>query len=926
MITDPSDAFSVQALARFPAHVRDDAALAARLRRVARVSEFALDTLVQQPEVLAALAADDGATPQPAPELLPDARAGWARQLRRWRQAESTRLIWRDALGLDDIGETLTASTRLAEQCLGLALAALEAEFIRRYGQVRDADGQPVRLTVFALGKLGGEALNFSSDIDLVYTFAAEGVSDGPRVLAAGEYFVRLGQQLTRLLDETTADGLCYRVDLRLRPFGGASPLAQSVAAMETYFQREGRDWERYAWLKARPVAGDLAAGERFLETLRPFIYRRYLDYGALDGLRAMKAAIAAEVARRELTDDLKRGPGGIREIEFLVQVLQLIRGGREAALRERRLLSALEALAAAGHVTAETAAALRAAYRFLRQLENRVQMWHDAQTHRLPDAPDARRRLAQSLGFADWPALAAELDAHRARVTREFEALLAPHQPLPTVPDAAASYWRALPAQGESSVLATLGFKDVDAVDTVLRDFARTSGVQGLSDAARARLDRVLPALLHATAATAHPLLTVRRVLALLGNLLRRTSYLALLDEQPAALARLVDVLSRSALLAERLAAHPLLLDELLDARIGGALPAPADLLAACRQCLSANDDETALFALNELRQQASFRIALATLDARLAPEHATAHLARLADGIIAAVLELAQRQLQATHGQVPGVRFLVVGYGSLGGEELGFSSDLDLVFLFDAPAAAQSDAERTLDAGRWCARLAQKVIALLGTVTGAGRLYDIDVRLRPDGGKAVLVSSLSAYADYQQTRAWTWEHQALVRARAVAGDGVLADEFETIRNLVLRRAREVRVLAGDVAEMRLKMRRALDRSEDGWFDLKQGEGGLSDLEFILQYLVLREARQHPAVTVPRASRDLIAALQDVQALDARTAEALLHAQSWLLARSLECTLDRRARRVAHSDAALDNARAAVRGAWQRLGLAAAG
>jgi len=345
--TKSLDCLSARALARFPADVRADAALSRRLRKLAAVSEFAVDTLLQQPELLAALAADDGAAPLPVPELGSETGMVWAQQLRRYRQAESTRLVWRDALGLDDIGQTLAASTRLADTCLALALGALEREFIRRYGVVRDAHGQPVRLVVFALGKLGGAALNFSSDVDLVYAWAADGVSDGPRVLAAGEYFMRLGQQLTRLLDETTADGVCYRVDLRLRPFGSAAPLAHSFAALEMYFQREGRDWERYAWLKARPVAGDLAAGERFLDTLRPFVYRRYLDYGALDGLREMKATIAAEVARKELTDDIKRGPGGIREIEFLVQVLQLIRGGREASLRERRLVPALDALAA---------------------------------------------------------------------------------------------------------------------------------------------------------------------------------------------------------------------------------------------------------------------------------------------------------------------------------------------------------------------------------------------------------------------------------------------------------------------------------------------------------------------------------------------------------------------------------------------------
>ncbi|MHB8911426.1 MAG: [protein-PII] uridylyltransferase family protein, partial [Lysobacter sp.] len=390
-----------------------------RLRRLALASEFALDTLTRQPGLLARLDADpDDATAPPPPSLHPDHRNDWPMLLRRYRAAESTRLVWRDVLGLDDVDATLAGSTRLAETCLQVALAALEAEFAQRHGIVRDGAGQPQGLVVFALGKLGGGELNFSSDIDLVYGFENDGESDGARPLDAEAYFTRLGQQLAKLLDEVTADGFCHRVDLRLRPYGNAGRVAWSFAAMEQYFQREGRDWERYAWQKARPVAGDLAAGARFLDTLRPFVYRRYLDFGALDGLRAMKAAIAAEVARKELADDIKRGPGGIREIEFLVQALQLIRGGREPALRGRELLPALQALVNARHVSEDAAAALTQAYRFLRRLENRLQMLRDAQTHALPASEQDRRRIALGLGHADWAALRSALDAQRAHVS----------------------------------------------------------------------------------------------------------------------------------------------------------------------------------------------------------------------------------------------------------------------------------------------------------------------------------------------------------------------------------------------------------------------------------------------------------------------------------------------------------------------------
>jgi len=916
--TDPASTSHI--LTRFPDAIRADSALAERLHAVARVSDFAIDTLVRQPELLAALAADDGASPCPEPELLPAARAEWPRLLRRYRQAESTRLVWRDALQLDDIQHTLAGSTRTAERCLQLALAAVEGEFCARYGTLRDAQGQPVRLVVFALGKLGGEALNFSSDLDLVYAFAAEGESDGARVLSGAEYFSRLARQLTALLDDTTSDGQCYRIDLRLRPFGSAGPVVQTFAGMEAYFQREGRDWERYAWQKARPVAGDLVTGASFLASLRPFVYRRYLDYGALDGLREMKAMIAREVARKDLADDLKRGPGGIREIEFLIQVLQLIRAGREPALREPRLLPAMQALADGGHLRAETVQHLRAAYRFLRHLENRVQMVADAQTHVLPESTQARQRLAQSMGYPDWHALLAEVDLHRAHVSHEFEALLAERRAPAHAAGTLSDYWRSLPEHGDAGVLVVAGFNEADEVDAILRDFAHAPGVRSLSDSARARLDRVLPVLLHAAAPAAQPLLTVRRVLALLHNLLRRTSYLALLDEQPAALARLVDVLTRSAFLAERLAAHPLLLDELLDIRSAHLLPARADILASARQCLHGDDDEASLYALNELRQQLSFRIALAALDARLPPEEATRHLAWLAESVLEVVLQLARQQLDASsHGALPDARFLIVGYGSLGGEELGFGSDLDLVFLYDAPPDAHSHGARALDAHRWHVRLAQKIIALMGSVTGAGRLYDIDMRLRPDGSQAVLVSTLSQYADYQHARAWTFEHQALVRARAITGDATLVDAFAAIRHDILTRERDHQAVRADVAEMRLKMRRELDRSTADIFDLKQGEGGLVDLEFVLQTLVLCESCAHPELVQAHATCDLIDAMRGSALLDTKIADALQQAHGELLTRSLSCTLDRRPRQSTY-DAALENARAAVRAAWQQV------
>jgi glutamate-ammonia-ligase adenylyltransferase len=920
-MTDPADAHVARQLDRLRAALPTPWApeLDTPLRALALASDFAIETVLRQPALLASLA--DGAAPLPSPVLSTESLADWGGMLRRHRTAGSTRLIWRDVAGLDDVDATLAGSTRLAEQCLQLALDALEGEFAQRFGQVRAADGSVQRLVVFGLGKLGGGELNFSSDVDLVYAYPHDGESDGTRSLAAEDYFARLGQQLAKLLDEVTADGFSHRVDLRLRPFGNAGRVALPFAAMESYFQREGRDWERYAWQKARPVAGDIDAGLRFLETLRPFVYRRYLDYGALDGLREMKAAIAAEVARKELADDIKRGPGGIREIEFLVQALQLIRGGREPSLRERRLLPALSALVAAGQVSTEAGIALAESYRFLRRLENRLQMLGDAQTHALPASEIDRLRIARGLGYGDWNGLRGALDEHRARVATEFEALLAPRG-RSAAPSDLATYWRALPDAGDAQALADAGFRDSDTLDGSLRDFARAPGVRTLSDATRARLDRVLPELLASAARSSQPDAALRRVLPLLHTLLRRASYLALLDEQPAALARLVDVVSGSALLAERIAAHPLLLDELLDRRTAEAPPGRDALVEACAATLREDDPEAALMALNEVRQALSFRIALATLDARQSAQDSARQLAWLADGVVAVVVELARREIERAHGGIADARFAVLGYGSLGGEELGFGSDLDLVFLYDAPADAHSDGARALDASRWFARLAQKIVALLGTVTGAGRLYDIDVRLRPDGAKGLLVSTLASFSDYQRERAWTWEHQALVRARGVAGDPQLLDAFERVRAETLARTREPDGLRHDIVQMRQRMRAELDRTDAARFDLKQGEGGLVDLEFLLQWRVLARAATSPGWLGPRDTPGLLRLACEDGLVDAPGCEALIAAHAALLDAGLRCTLDRRPRITAETDA-IAKARAAIRAATHAAGLA---
>ncbi|MEI7036638.1 bifunctional [glutamate--ammonia ligase]-adenylyl-L-tyrosine phosphorylase/[glutamate--ammonia-ligase] adenylyltransferase, partial [Fulvimonas yonginensis] len=862
--------------------LHDDAGVAERIRRTLAASDFAFEVWRRQPQLLAPAGLErlrtggDAASRVGALALPPDESATLA-ALRRFRHAEALRLVFRDVNGLDDLAETLSATSVLYESLLGVALDWSERALAARYGHARSADGTLQRLVVIGFGKLGGAELNFSSDIDLVLAYPQGGQSDGARALDNSEYFVRLGRQLVRLLNEPTDDGLCARVDLRLRPFGNAGRLALSFAAMEQYYQSEGRDWERYAWIKARPVAGDRAAGKQLQDLLRPFVYRKYLDYTAFAGLREMKALIDAEVARKDLADNLKLGPGGIREIEFIVQLTQLIRGGREPSLRVRGLLPALAACEARGHIAAARAKALREAYRCLRHVENRVQMLRDAQTHDLPEDVLSRERIARGLGYADWPSLEAELARHRAVVSEQFADVLVPAGgPAARVAVADATLWQqALAAASEADTLEAAGFVPGAEAADALAKLPQAASVRAMSPRSREQLDRLMPHLIAAARASAAPLPCLLRLCRLVQAVARRSSYLALLEEQPAARARLARLFAESAFLAERVIAQPLLLDDVLDPRIEQLPLKRADISAEIVRVLATLDEreaEAELDRINEFKASIAFRLGLAFNDGRADAVATARRLAALAESVVGAVTALAERELAAQHGRLPGEGsgFAVLGYGSLGGEELGFASDLDLVFVYDGERArASSDGARPLEGVRWYQRLAQRVMNWLTLLTRAGRLYEVDTRLRPDGSKGLLVSSLEAFAAYQRSRAWTWEHQALLRARLVAGDAALGTALAEVRREVLAVPREAAAVQADVSRMRRRWRAERDRSDAARLDLKQGHGALLDIEFALQGLVLAHAAVHPLLLAATANARLIEACQRAGLLD---------------------------------------------------------
>ena len=913
--------------------LHDDAGVAERIRRTLLASDFAFEVWSRQPQLLAPqglerLRSGSDAGARIDTLKLPADEAACMASLRRFRHAEALRLVFRDVNGLDELPETLSATSVLYEALLDAALAWAEHALAERYGRSRGHDGALQRLLVIGFGKLGGSELNFSSDIDLVLAYPHGGQSDGARPLDNSEYFVRLGRQLVRLLNEPTVDGICARVDLRLRPFGNAGRLALSFAAMEQYYQNEGRDWERYAWIKARPVAGDRVAGRHLQELLRPFVYRKYLDYTAFAGLREMKALIDAEVARKDLADNLKLGPGGIREIEFIVQLTQLIRGGREPSLRVRGLLPALTACEARGHIDTARARALRRAYVLLRRVENRVQMLRDAQTHDIPADALTRERIALSLGHADWDTLNAALAAQRAIVSEEFAAVLMPQGGrAASVPAADRELWqRACDESLDAAVLEASGFAPGAELADALLKLPQAVPVRAMSARSRERLDHLMPLLFAAARDNAAAVPSLLRLCRLMQAVARRSSYLALLEEQPTARKRLVRLFGDSAFLAERVIAQPLLLDDVLDPRIDQLPFKRADITAEIARVLATLDEreaEAELERINEFKASTAFRLGLAFNDGRVDAVTTARRLAALAESVVMAVTALAERELVAQHGRLPGEGsgFSVLGYGSLGGEELGFASDLDLVFVYDGRrASAMSDGARPLEGARWYQRLAQRVLHWLTVLTRAGRLYEADTRLRPDGSKGLPVSSLDSFAAYQQSRAWTWEHQALLRARPVAGDAALNRQLSAVRHATLAVARDRAVVLREVGLMRQRWRAERDRSDPQRLDLKQGHGGLLDIEFALQGLALAHAAQHPELLAVTANAAMIEACRVAGLLDAAQAAILTVAHADLLQRALSCTLDLRSR-IAPRDAELQQVCAGVREVTAALG-----
>ncbi len=848
--------------------------------RVWACSEFVAESCTRYPEVLAdlrasgdldrpyAAAEDDSAQRRRVSLHLARLRDALGdspgedtlrRGLRRMRRREMVRIAWRDIGGLAGLEEVMGETSALADAVLAFTCDVLHRRLAATLGEPTGAQGRRQRLVVYALGKLGAEELNFSSDIDLVFAYPEEGECLGGRKsLANQEFFARLGRKLVQALSERNEEGIVFRVDMRLRPFGSAGPLVSSFDALEDYYQNHGRDWERYALIRARAVTGDEREGAGLLDRLRPFVYRRYLDFGALQSMREMKSLITDEVARRGLEDHIKLGAGGIRELEFTGQAFQMVRGGRIPALRDRHILRVIAELGRLRLLPEYAASELDQAYRFLRTAEHRLQQMQDRQCHRLPEDESVRACLAAGMGFADWPAFASELARQRARVHSHFAQVLGPSTADAPSEDPLTAVWVGnLDEAQAGALLEAAGYEEGPAAYAAIRRFSDTHAVRFLDARGRERLGRLMPDLLRACGRSPPAGDTLSRTLKVIETVARRSVYIALLRERPIALSQLVRLCRASPWITLQIGRHPLLLDELLDPR---TLYAPLDRAALIEDLdtrladVSPGDIEQELAVLRQFKHASTLRVAAADVARTMPLMVVSDHLTDIAEITLAKAAKIAMRDLVARHGE-PRCRiegeerrapFAIVAYGKLGGFELGYGSDLDLVFIHDSAGEAQrTRGPRVIDNARFFARVAQRVIHFITMRTPDGVLYEVDARLRPNGGKGMLVNSLAGLAGYLRDSAWTWEQQALVRARVVAGDRVVRERFVELRREILRRPRETGRLRTEVREMRERMRVNLSRDSKADFDLKQGKGGIADIEFMVQYAVLRWARR---------------------------------------------------------------------------------
>ncbi|WP_319380004.1 bifunctional [glutamate--ammonia ligase]-adenylyl-L-tyrosine phosphorylase/[glutamate--ammonia-ligase] adenylyltransferase [Thiomicrorhabdus sp.] len=812
------------------------------------------------------------------------------KRLRLQRNHQMTRIGLRDLMGLAELQETLKNLSDLADALVNAALDWHYERFCQRYGTpIGRESGQPQKMLVIGMGKLGGQELNFSSDIDLIFAYPEGGDTQGAaRSISNEQFFIRLGQALNKSLVEVTVDGFVYRVDMRLRPFGDSGPLAVSFSALEHYYEIHGRAWERYALVKARIMAGDAALGEELFSILRPFVYRRYVDFSAMDSLRELKQMISDQVQRKGMQHNIKLGAGGIREVEFIVQAFQLVHGGRDRGLQGRSLMPMLRLLAEKDYLLPEVAERLHEAYVFLRRAENRLQEWSDQQTHELPEDANRQQALAEAMGFADYPGFIQTLERHKAVVSEQFAAVFAEEEVEQR--DEVSRLWLS-GGESDSQELLT-GWEDEhrERFLNKLEEFKQSRLLKNLSKDALERFNVVVPLILNQLIIQHANEITLARVISVLEAIAKRSVYLVLLKENPQAIKNLIQLCEVSSWLTDMLVKYPALMDQLLDER---TLYEPLMAEELKREACSilneySDDEENFMQEIRQWRHAQVFRVAAADVTGHLPIMKVSDYLTWTAEAVLEVCAEYAWRFMQKKSGLPGGMScadrnpFMVLGYGKLGGIELGYGSDLDIVMLYEGISAsekAMAPNGRQLDNPVYFIRMGQKLISLITTLMPAGVLYELDTRLRPNGASGMMVVSFDEFEKYIENKAWTWEHQALVRVRAVVGSEASIDRFNDFKDAFLRKARDLDSLRTEVVEMRNKMQEALDKSDSELFDLKQGRGGIVDIEFMMQYLVLAHAHSYPELCRYSDNIRILETVAGCGLLDASQAEALTEA-----------------------------------------------
>lgn len=788
--------------------------------------------------------------------------------LRELRRFLMLKWIWQDALAVITLEDLTRELSDFADSCISFSKDFIYHKLTNRYGDPiirRKTKQLKDELAIIAMGKLGARELNLSSDIDLIFVHIDNGDTDGKKCIDSHKFMRDLGRGVIKLLDENTEHGFVFRVDMRLRPWGDGSPLVLHLQALEKYFNQHGRTWERFAWLKAR-VVNDIS--DEFATQLRQitknFVHRYYIDYSAFSALREMKAMIINQQTQRQDLDNVKLGVGGIRDIEFIVQAFALIYGGHHVRIAEHpACLECMQVLTELGYIDAEESKQLSSAYRFLRRLEHAIQARHDHQTQRLPSDADELLAIAQTLGFESVSSFRSVLDAHRQNVSRPFGRM---------VTDRQSPKQESLNAEqiGES-LHETLG----DDAMAQLDEFMNSRLVGSLDDVSKERLTQAYPIILHALLTHAQmdgvqsAMMALPRLIALLEAICRRSIYLVMLTENPDATVRLIPMLSASPWIAKELAHYPVLLDTFLQKRYLH-LPDKSELTDILRQSLlrvEPFDDEGYLSAIRLFKKTQVLAVATADVLGLRHIMKVSDSLTFIAEVVLESALYRAFDELTAKHGfpllqngeraDVDDCGFAIVGYGKLGGLEMSYASDLDLVFLHRIDEKGETDGDKPISGMKFAARLVQKLITYLATQTRDGRAYEIDTRLRPSGNAGVAVISTHAFEMYQNEKAWAWEHQALVRARGIVGDDQVLAEFDQIRKKILTQQRNPDQVRSDVIEMRQKMQTHLGTktsSRDGdheQFHLKQDFGGLVDIEFLAQYMVLSQSHEHPTLAI---------------------------------------------------------------------------